>query len=216
LREQGLPLTPQWERPTGAVLDAFLGAHTQPAHIMLFGMSLGGYLAPRAAAFDARIDGVVAFDVLFDAATAAGGSSPIIGIVSGLTRHGYGRIADLLIRFAMWRSPGIKWGVNNSLWVMGLGAPHGLARALEFYTLKDVAQKIHGDVLILAGVDDQFVPLDQVKQFQAALTHARSVTTAVYDSDSGGEEHCQDGAITLWLATFFDWLLARYPAADRG
>src|SRR5215471_6008605 len=66
LREQGLTFIPNWELPTGSVLDAFLATHPKPDHIVSVGMSFGGYLAPRAAAFDARIDGVVAFDVLFD------------------------------------------------------------------------------------------------------------------------------------------------------
>jgi hypothetical protein len=41
------------------------------------------------------------------------------------------------------------------------------------------------------------------------------VTTVVYDAESGGKEHCQDGAITLWQATVFDWLLSKYPQ-ERG
>ncbi len=64
LREQGLIFTHEWGKPTGAVLDEFLAHHTRPAKIVLVGMSMGGFLAPRAAAFDARFDGVVAFDVV--------------------------------------------------------------------------------------------------------------------------------------------------------
>ncbi len=56
LREQGVPMTPEWERPTSALLDAFLATHMKPSRIALLGLSLGGYLAPRAAAFDERID----------------------------------------------------------------------------------------------------------------------------------------------------------------
>jgi len=59
IREQGLRFTPEWEKPTGAVLDEFISRHGKPGKIVLIGASLGGYLAPRAAAFDKRIDGVV-------------------------------------------------------------------------------------------------------------------------------------------------------------
>ena len=65
LRRQGLTFT-HWEKPTGAVLDAFLADHARPEKIVLVGMSMGGYLAPRAAAFDERFDGVVAYDAFFD------------------------------------------------------------------------------------------------------------------------------------------------------
>jgi alpha-beta hydrolase superfamily lysophospholipase len=61
LRRQGLTFT-HWEKPTGAVLDAFLADHARPEKIVPVGMSMGGYLAPRAAAFDERFDGVVAYD----------------------------------------------------------------------------------------------------------------------------------------------------------
>jgi pimeloyl-ACP methyl ester carboxylesterase len=44
----------------------FLRTHAKPAKIVLVGMSMGGYFAPRAAAFEERIDGVVAFDTCFD------------------------------------------------------------------------------------------------------------------------------------------------------
>ncbi len=66
IREQGLTFEPDWERPNGAVLDRFLATHAKPEKIVLLGESLGGYLAPRAAAFDRRIDGVVDHDVFYD------------------------------------------------------------------------------------------------------------------------------------------------------
>ena len=87
------------------------------------------------------------------------------------------------------------------------------AEALRAYTLQDVAQRIKGDVLIFAGEDDHFVPVAQVKQFENSLTQARSVTSVIYDRESGGAEHCQLGAITLWHADFFDWMLQNFPTA---
>src|SRR5206468_6515245 len=66
LRKYGLTYTVEWEKPNSAVLDEFLGTHAKPSKIVLFGMNMGGYFAPRAAAFEDRIDGVVAFDTLFD------------------------------------------------------------------------------------------------------------------------------------------------------
>lgn len=211
LREQKLPFTPKWEQPTGAVLDAFMKLHFRPERIVLFGMSMGGYLAPRAAAFDPRIDGVIAFDVLFDVAAAARNTSRFSGIITWLYKHGYRSLADRLIRLGMRTMPGIEWGIKNTMWTMGLHSPGETTVAFDAYTLKDVAANIRCDVLILAGAEDQFVPLKQVAQFQAALTKARSVKTVIYDVESGGKEHCQDGAVTLWQSTAFDWLLSKYP-----
>ena len=52
LREQQVTFRPDWELPTTAVLDAHFAAHPRVGKTVLIGMSMGGYLAPRAAAFD--------------------------------------------------------------------------------------------------------------------------------------------------------------------
>ena len=62
LRRSSLYMTYEWEKPVAAVLDYF-----QLSDVTLVGVSLGGYLAPRAAAFEERITRLVAFDVfLYD------------------------------------------------------------------------------------------------------------------------------------------------------
>jgi hypothetical protein len=71
-------------------------------------------------------------------------------------------------------------------------------------------------VLILAGGEDHFVPIEQVEAFKQGLTHARSVTAVVYDRASGGAEHCQVGAPSLWQATVFDWLAAKCGAGSSA
>ena len=216
LREQGLTFVVDWERPTGAVLDSFLASHPRPPHIVLVGMSMGGYLAPRAAAFDARIDGVVAFDVLFDVAAAARWQSSGSGLGDWLNGLGLDGVAEVLMRLKMGTDPGLRWGLNNAMWVMGVSSPTQVLAAFAPYTLQGVAQRIRADVLILAGVEDHLVPLAQVEQFRTALTSARSVTAIVYDQESGGKEHCQDGAVTLWQRDFFEWLLVRFPGPSAG
>lgn len=50
---------------------------------------------------------------------------------------------------------------------------------------------------VFAGVDDHFVPLDQVEEYKKSLVHARSVSAVVFDRASGGSEHCQLGAPRL-------------------
>jgi pimeloyl-ACP methyl ester carboxylesterase len=77
IREQGIPFTHEWEKPTATILDEYLRTHPLPTKIVLVGMSTGGYLAPRAAAFDERIDGVVAFDVFFDFGAISSRSVPL-------------------------------------------------------------------------------------------------------------------------------------------
>ena len=58
VRVQGKKFTHQWERPVKAVLDAI-----GESNVTIMGASLGGMLAPRAAAFDSRIQRVVGWSI---------------------------------------------------------------------------------------------------------------------------------------------------------
>lgn len=206
LREQNMYFTPAWERPTKAVIDRYYEMYGPPPNIVLVGMSMGGYLAPRAAAFDDRIGGVVALDVLFDVGEALRSQSHFTFIATWLHRVGMSALADRLIELQMKVSPSLSWGVRNTQWVTGVDSLSEVPGAFDAYTLVDVASQIRSHVLILAGSEDHLVPLHQVEQFKKSLINAKSVETVIYDSESGGKEHCQDGAVTLWHGTFFDWL----------
>lgn len=208
LRDQKLAFTPEWEKPTGAVVDTFLAGHARPPSMVLVGMSMGGYLAPRAAAFDDRFDGVVAYDVLYDFGEAAERNVP--GFVITLHRLGFEKLVQLLVRIKSYFSPGFAWAVGNGLWVLNTSTAMQTLEALRAYTLEKVAAQIKADVLIFAGAHDHFVPVSQAADFERRLTGARSVTTVIYDVESGGAEHCQLGAQALWHADFFDWMEEKF------
>lgn len=213
LREHNLHFTHEWEKPTGAVIDAFLARHARPPKMVLVGASMGGYLAPRAAAFDPRFDGVVAYDVLFDMHETAQRYVP--GPVRWLHGRGYTGLVQWMIDLKKLVDPDFRWAEHHGRWVMGTASAMETIARFKPYTLDGVAQRINADVLILAGADDHFIPVSQVGRFEATLTVARSVTTRIYDRASGGAEHCQAGAHTLWHQDFFDWIIDRYGAPDR-
>lgn len=209
IREQGLVFTPEWEKPNAAVLDAFLQGHARPGRIVLIGASLGGYLAPRAAAFDNRIDGVVSYDEFYDGGAVSARNVPKFAF--WLRDHGFGGVLRFLSELRS--DPGKRWAQANGMWVFGAKDPFALLDAFKAYSLAPVASRIDVDVLIFAGVDDHFVPLDQVEEYKKSLVHARSVTAVVFDRVSGGGEHCQLGTPSLWHAALFDWLSSKFGAS---
>ena len=211
LRDQGLPFTHEWEKPVKAVVDTFLADHARPEKMVLVGMSMGGYLAPRAAAYDDRFDGVVAYDVFFDAGAISARYVP--SMVAWLDGHGFDTVVDLMVHAKSALSPGFAWAIGNGMWTMGTKRPLDTMKAMQKYSLSGVAQRIKGDVLVFAGAEDHFVPIEQVGQFERELTNARSVTTKMYDQTSGGAEHCQLGAQTLWHADFFDWMQVKFAGS---
>ncbi len=110
----------------------------------------------------------------------------------------------------------VSWAYRNALWTMGTKDVDETIQACAAYTLAPVADRIRQDVLILAGTEDHFIPLHQTADFEKALVNARSVTTRIFDGPSGGSGHCQCGALTLYHAAVFDWLLEKFPANPRG
>lgn len=212
IREQQLTFEYQWEKPNGAVLDTFLASHPKPLKIVLIGESLGGYLAPRAAAFDARIDGVVAFDVWYDGYAIA--TRHVASAAFWLRDHHYDGVLSFLA--ARMSDPGAKWATENGQWVLGVKGPFAVMDAFKDYDLSKVAQRITGDVLLLAGSDDHFVPPQQLEQMRKALVQARSVKAVMFDRASGGALHCQIGAPSLWQGTLFDWLEQTYPTGTSA
>jgi pimeloyl-ACP methyl ester carboxylesterase len=194
LRQCGLLFTPEWERPNAAVLDSYLGTHSKPHSIVLVGMSMGGYFAPRAAAFEPRVDGVVSFDVCYD-------FHDVTQRVVALERDPATAGSSVAAGF-----------ITNSKWTWGVQTLDEIIERSSAYSLADVAGRISCDVLVMTGTEDEGIPFTQLEAYVTALTGARSVEKAIYDRASGGAEHCQEGASTLWHETFFDWLLRRFPA----
>jgi pimeloyl-ACP methyl ester carboxylesterase len=195
LRKYGMKFTPEWEKPTAAVLNEFLRTHAKPSKIVLVGMSMGGYFAPRAAAFEERIDGVVAYDAAFDLQESAS------------------RVVTAAKNPLALKNPDVSWGYDNALWTMGTRGFDDTLKAFEPYTLAPVADRIRQDVLILAGTEDHFIPFHQVADFEKSLVNARSVTMRIFDRPSGGAAHCQCGNTSLLHAAVFDWLLEKFPGA---
>src|SRR5262249_3626412 len=153
-----------------------------------------GYFAPRAAAFEPRIDGVVAWNTLFDFADAAAPLFKLEGTPQGA------------------KSPDVVWAYNNARWTMGTSGIADTLEACAPYTLAPVAHLIRQHVLITAGEVDHFVPFHQTADFATSLVNAKSVTTKVFSRISGGGEHCQAGALTLVHAAIFGWIKDTFGA----
>lgn len=167
-------------------------------------MRMGGYLAPRAAAFDRRIDGVVTFDGLSDFGALARKNVPSFAI--WLHAHYADALLDALIAVKARFFPAFAWSVANAQWVLRTASAIKTIQVLDSYMPAPVAGSIEADEIILAGAEDHFIPTGQANDFARALTTAKTVRSIVYDRASGGAEHCQMGAQSLRHADPFDWL----------
>src|ERR1700678_3920241 len=77
IHRQRLPFRPDWEKVvTPVVAFALTLPGVDPQKIALMGVSLGGYLAPRAAAFEKRLSALIANDGVYDYGVANLGPIP--------------------------------------------------------------------------------------------------------------------------------------------
>jgi pimeloyl-ACP methyl ester carboxylesterase len=199
----GMSMTHEWEKPVGAVLDYF-----RLENVNLVGVSLGGYLALRAAAFDARIKRVVAFNVMYDFYDCFRGNMPRLasGIIDAALALRMDFLVNILLHFKMEGDMLTKWFFRQGMMVTDTGSPAAFLREIKKYTLRECSAAITQDVLLLAGSEDHYVPLAQLGQQMDALKSARSVTGRIFTRAEGAQNHGQYGNHELALATIKDWI----------
>ena len=91
-------------------------------------------------------------------------------------------------------------------------ACYGVQNALRiFLKLREyngyaVSGRVAGDVLIMAGAEDHFVPLAQFFEQLKLLTSAKSVTGRIFTSKEQAQSHCQVGNFGLAAGYMLGWI----------
>ena len=206
MRRQGIHFTTEWEKPVGAVLDHFgLG------DVTLIGLSLGGYLAPRAAAFEPRIHRVVAWGVMWDFFEVAMSTRPAalrLGMRT-LLALGADRLIDRLAARQMKHDSFSRWAVEHGTYVLGIERPSAYFRAMRRFSTRTFSERITQDFLLMAGNGDHYVPIDHFHRQAEALTNVRSFTGRIFTAEESAHTHCQVGNIGLALSVILDWVTER-------
>ncbi|MEW6194261.1 MAG: alpha/beta fold hydrolase [Bacteroidota bacterium] len=200
-RKYGLALDLDWEKPVKTVLDYF-----QLDNVTLYGISMGGWLALRAAAFEPRISNVIANGHAIDY------MQNMNSIYRSLHIWFIKHFRDWMDRLAEKKFLGEKenvqtWMVKHLMYITKKDKP---MEALETY-LSMNEQNIHSElvkqnVLLLAGEDDHFVPLRMLDLQVKALTNSKSVTKRIFTKNENASNHCQTGNIGLSLNVILDWI----------
>ncbi|HZD36869.1 MAG TPA: alpha/beta fold hydrolase [Nitrososphaeraceae archaeon] len=205
IRKQGIPFRYDWERVVSPVIDYVIGRNEIDSnHISLMGISLGGYLAARAAAFEKRIVNCILNDGVFDVymAFARNFPKPITEIVEQ-NIISKSEVIDSVIETTMGLLTGARWAYSHGMWVFGVSSPFELLRRTIDYTLKDIINKIECQTLVLEGEKDDSFP-GQPKLVYKSLTCPKKYI--VFREEEGAEDHCHIGALSLANQRIFDWL----------
>ncbi len=195
IREYNIRFTPEWHKPVGKIIDFIVMKEPGLAEStkILIGISMGGILAGRAAAFDKRIDGTVLFGSAYDMEDAALFQMPMV--LRWFYQRGFSGTFNMLANLKKKRDRGARWGVNNGMWAVGGNAPYNMIKAFEAYTLEDVQDNVLCHVICIYGEKDIYVSDDkQMALFRNSFKNAASYTMKVFTEVDGSAEHCQIGS----------------------
>ena len=207
----GMPLEPEWEYPTEAVLDYF-GVTSAAA----LGVSFGGYLVTRAAAHCPRITHVIAFDMMYrllDGLTVPlpRALRPFANAVIENLRPAW--LIDAALNVAPRFSADLAWKLQQARHLTGLHRPSQVLHAFGDYTMEPFEGRITQPCLVLAGDADQYVPFERLGDVRRALANAAELDVRAFHEaeDPDMAQHCQIGDLDRAFEIMGDWLSGWQP-----
>jgi pimeloyl-ACP methyl ester carboxylesterase len=205
-RNPGLIFRPDYEEPVRAVVDYVLSRRdVDSERLALIGYSMGGYLAPRAAAFEPRIQACIANSLVVDAGEAVKEASFFkLGHVSNSLLDG------LYALISRW-SANARWYLQHAQWTMGIRYPHEYYEAWKPYTLKGLQEFYKSPMLFLFSEDDIIdlaAPSAKIVQdiLQFILSLKCERTVHLFTRKEGASSHCQMDGPSYAHTIIFQWL----------
>ena len=183
LRHRGLPATSESERWASPCVDVLQArSDVDAARIGIAGWSLGGYFAPRAAAFEPRLAACVAWGGNYD-----------WGAVQQRRRQNQG---DLPVPH--------YW--EHARWVWGVADMDEFWRLAPQITLRGVLDRIRVPLLVVHGSGDRQIPLEYAQRTYDEAINSPARELRVIDKEHGGIEHCSVDNIANTVNLIADWV----------
>jgi hypothetical protein len=191
LRRRKLHARLDTEKPVGACVDYLISRpDVDSARIALYGASLGGFYAPRAASFEHRLACVVSDGAIWDM----------------LTR------GDWLME--LYRSDPTALNIRQLMWLTGTRTIEETIEFLKDFKLEGVIDGIRCPYLVVHGEHD-FLGVDIA---ESSVKYAKSkgldVTYKLFTAAETGAAHCQMDNPTLGQEYICDWIADRLGVAQ--
>jgi len=202
LRLQGLPFRPDWEKVITPIVDfALRQPGVDGSRIALMGISMGGALAPRGAAFEHRLKLLIANPGVYEWSR----------VVTGFIAERFPQIADLpekdpaafnaIMNKVIDENPFMRWGMRDTMWKHGCTTPAQLMVEMKKYTNKGYAEKITAKTLVIDGEAEEF---GQAKELYDALRCPKDYL--LFTARETAQLHVQTGATAVSEQRIFAWL----------
>lgn len=197
LRTHHLAFDHDWEKPTAAVLDYF-----KLDRVTALGISMGGYWVLRAAAFEKRIQQVIAMPPVYDwlELTHTFNKKMLTWLLKKR------KLMNFLVKLKM-RKPVLRHTIQNTLFLTQQQEPvEAVEWMLEMNKTHLHSHLVDQHVLLLGGEHDAFQPPQLLQKQKAALVNAASVTERIFRKSEQADQHCQIGNIGLALESMLQWM----------
>jgi dipeptidyl aminopeptidase/acylaminoacyl peptidase len=182
LRFHSLPATPESEQWASAWVDWLqTQPDADPKRIGMTGISLGGYFAPRAVAFEPRI-----------AAGAVWGAN-----------HDWAEVQRKRLRREGENPVPHYW--NHVCWVFGAENIDDFLEKSRGMTLDGVMERITVPFLVTHGAADRQISVEYARKSYDQLTNARSRELKIFTSREGGVEHVGADNMSFGRDYIADW-----------
>ncbi|SFR23282.1 MULTISPECIES: alpha/beta hydrolase [unclassified Paenibacillus] len=203
LETYNIPMTHEWEKTVKSLLDYF-----KVENVTLIGLTLGGNLVLRAAAYEPRAKKAVAYNILTDFYEAVTHQIPPsfrdklnIMIDEGDSQTVNDTLAQLMKQSLM-----LEWALAQDMHVTGSKTPYDFLNGTKAYNANHFSHSVTQDVLLLAGQNDHYVPINQLTDQILTLTNVRSLSARMFTPHETSDTHCQIGNIGLALHVILNWM----------
>jgi alpha-beta hydrolase superfamily lysophospholipase len=213
LIEQNIHFRPDWKKVISAVIGfAASREDVDVSRIVLIAESWGGYLAPRAAAYDRRVALCVLDPAQIGLFRVMLSRLPLPVRLKRQLPHGPRWLVMLLraLMARMARQPTAGWALRRGM------LTHGTATAWDYfvdaarYEQEDIIGNILCPTLVCDAESDDISAYS--KQFFDLLRCEKNYLR--FSADEGSGEHCISGNRALYHERVFDWLDAQVAQAS--
>ncbi|MGW8328614.1 alpha/beta hydrolase family protein [Streptomyces sp. NPDC055897] len=203
---EGLVFRPDWENVIGPVVDfAENLPEVDNSRIALLGASMGGVLAPRAAAFEHRLAALVTIDGVYDLGATTTRFVPGDRAEAELRlRADSDPQLDAHLAQLMTENATSRWAMNHGMYVMGVDTPRAFSASYLDYHVRDgIAELIQCPTLVCDAAEDEFFK-GQPQDLYDHLTCPK--TLMLFTPEEGAGAHCHPGAMRTAMARIHNWL----------
>ncbi len=193
LRHHNLPATPHSERWATPLLEHLAARpDVDPGRIGIVGVSLGGYYAPRAMAFEPRF---------------------ALGAVWG-ANHDWGEVQHK--RLAREGDRPVPYYWDHVRWVFGAPSMDTFMRTAAALTLEGILDRIHAPFLVTHGENDRQIPVATARRTYEGLVNSPHRTLKLFTPREGGVEHVSLDNMSFGADYIADWVSEAFQAMRDG